>query len=137
MSINVIWKDLQQTTLLYNLRGSWTWSDFEAANLDVYEMIAAVNHPVSIILNLDNSLEIPANALVPFRRMLAYAPANLTLVVISGADETEERMMRILTQFDRQLSSRITLAHNMETAQRLITDFHYYSEADTSRSCLA
>lgn len=137
MSINVYWKDPQQSTLLYNLRGSWTWGDFETANLNAYEMIASVDHQVSVILDLENSLEIPTNALVPFRRMLAYAPTNLNLIVVSGADETEERMVRMLTQFDRQLGSRITLAHNMETAQRLITDFHHYSEADTNRSYLA
>ncbi len=134
MNINVCWNDSEKTAIRYDLCGSWAWGDFETANLRAYEMIVAVNHRVSIVLNLENSLELPSQALMPFRRMLAYAPDNLDLVIVSGADENEERIIRLLTQFDSMLSTRITLSHSLETAQRLVIDFHRVSDAYTSRS---
>jgi hypothetical protein len=86
MNIELVWDNDEKTILRYIYGRSWTWADFNTAAKEAYEMLDAVEHKVSIIMDFQNANIIPQGAITHVQRAFSTPRhANISTTVIVGS----------------------------------------------------
>ncbi len=129
MPMRVSWYDAEQTILLCQGEGVWTWDDFHDGNARVVELAKSVDHRVDLIYYRPPGTRPPAGAnLKHFRTALDSMPSNVQLHVLVGDDNV---LMQTTLNFfftlygrflERDMASRFIMTGSLEKAQTLIME---------------
>ena len=130
MGINVVWDDLEETTIRCDIRSSWTWDELQQARQQVYALMDnAGRRRVFTIANfVDGNARIPRGALSQFKSLVSnshdHPRAGLTVVV--GATEFLQAFFKGLQHTARMLGRQVEFhcADSLEEARRLIRKEH-------------
>lgn len=121
MPIHVYWHDETRTILRENFVGTWSVDDFIYVVDQVYDMIEAVNHPVSIIADFTQNTTPLMTIFTRIRfSQAAYLDSrthpNYRQTFILGATVTLEIVLRVSAQFIPRLTANIYTADSLEEA---------------------
>jgi hypothetical protein len=122
MSITTEWADKDCRVIRSTYRCRWGPADFMANEALIQTMLASVEHPVDIMLDMTHAC-VPAS-------MASHLPAlvmdavvtqpNAGLIIIVGTDPYVHHLWEIFRVMYRQLGQRVLLVETLEDAHRLI-----------------
>lgn len=82
MTIQVHWDGYDTSIIRWTVEGWWDWDDFEAAAEESRALRALVDHPVALIITIDDDAFGP-EGLTHVRYALMLSPDNREMVVIA------------------------------------------------------
>jgi hypothetical protein len=89
MPVDFVWDDDAHTILRVTATMPWNWNDFHKAMRRASFLLDTVNHDVDLVIDLRQSLKLPAGALGHIRSLgAAIHPNNPDRAVILGLDES-------------------------------------------------
>lgn len=116
MPVQVIWDDAAQTVIRYRVWGYWTWDDFAPAIVEARALMAGLDHPISVIVDLTHSRTVPNFARWRGEQMGAVSPPNLKWVVMVGDDS----LASLFDVFAHFMPAKARYARTLEEARALI-----------------
>lgn len=85
VAVQIYWYDPEQTIIVYEFDGTWTWEDCYVVVDEKDQMLASIEHPVSVIIYARNpSLKIPERALCNLRNLVSITRPKETMFVMVG-----------------------------------------------------
>jgi len=120
MGIRVDWYNKEHTVIYWQFEGRWTWDEFAAAQKIASELLQNITYQVDIIGNLQQSAQLPTNALSAYTRFAMQSAENTGLIVLVGSGA----FIKTLTQVFKRI-----MPGNLPA-----TDFVY---ADTNEAAYA
>ena len=120
MPVNILWDDDAQMTVRYDYEGKWTWEDVYAGSNRANEMVASVDHPVSIIHNMTQSGGMPRDALTHARRITSSIPENWDISVVVGSGAFTESLLNIFSKVYKKLGDHYRTAPTLDEARAII-----------------
>jgi len=122
MSISISWDDdTQQNAVHYNIRGDWTWLEFEAAIQQSIIMTYAVDHAVHEIFDLSYSQPFPDDSLLFWRNVMRVMPENRGYMVFVGGGSNVSSLLSVLGRTTPAQSDRLHSLDNIQQARKLLT----------------
>lgn len=115
MSILVGWTNSNKNTIQYNIQGSWTWLEMEAALQQNFMMSATVSHPVDVVVDLRHSQPFPDDGLLFFKNALKALPENCGHIIFIGGGNTLRSLVSLLKNQARSHAHRL---HNVESPRQ-------------------
>lgn len=83
MPISVHWLDKRRVSIHVIYEGAWTWDEFQEAGREVAFFMKAVDHPVVVILDTNQVLNLPpGNIISNAVSLIAKFPENLLLLIV-------------------------------------------------------
>ena len=122
MPIHLSWDDADQTILLAESAGTWTWEEYHEALSRIAELIRSVNHRVDLVtVRRADSIRPPGSALPHYQRAMRVLPSNTGLNVILNTSTIARTVVSIfLRLYGSRTSGMVVLAGSLEDARRLI-----------------
>jgi hypothetical protein len=118
MSVELIWDDAAQTTVRYQIEGYWVWDDIHEAVESARLMMAKVDHPISVIVDLTQSRTRPNFARWRGEQMSAETKTQIRLVVMVGDDS----LGSLFDIFAPYLPPKARYAPTLEAARAMIAE---------------
>jgi hypothetical protein len=82
MPVNICWFNENQTILVYEFTGNWTWNEFYPQYQQVMEMTRDIPHRIDVLLDMRRAGRLPLNILTHVRNISDRQTANAGLSVI-------------------------------------------------------
>jgi hypothetical protein len=121
MSISVDWDDSQQMTIRYNIRGEWTWLEFEGALQQSIIMTYTQDHAVHEIFDLSYSQPFPDDGLLFWRNVIRVMPENRGYLVFVGGGASVSSLLSVLERNTPAYVGKLHTVGNLQQAHKLIT----------------
>ncbi len=122
MSISIDWDDdTQQTAIHYNIRGEWTWLEFEAALQQSIIMTYTVEHAVHEIFDLSYSQPFPDDSLLFWRNVMRVMPENRGYMVFVGGGPNVSTLLSVLERSTPDYVDKLHSINNLQQARKLLT----------------
>ncbi len=122
----IMWESSDKTLLRLNLGRGWTWHFFDTLIDSAFALIQEMPHDVDLIIH-DEDLghQVPHGLpLDHFRRAADILPANVGYVCIVARDRLTHAMIRVLSEFNRNVRDKVCVVNTLEEAQNRILDRH-------------
>lgn len=127
MSINLYWDDVEQTVVLAEISGKWTWDDLHAMLRTVKHLAQERGRTLGAILDLRKDFQLPGGSvfnkegLQNFRKILTLSNDDEKgPVVIVGMNGMIRMVFDAVSQFDKKLMNDVQFADTMAEAQKRI-----------------
>ncbi len=120
MSISVDWDDSQQATIHYNIKGEWTWLEFEAALQQSIIMTYSVDHTVHEIFDLSYSQPFPDDSLLFWRNVMRVMPENRGYMVFVGGGPNVSSLLSVLERNTPAYADRLHSLDKLPQARKLL-----------------
>src|SRR5688572_12633323 len=122
MAIEVSWYNSEKTIILEKYPRKWTWDDFYNLRDTVVPMMKEVSHPVYIIADFGNNLDIPSgNAMLHARNVIGSFPENWALLLIISHSVLINSFVNMFNRiFPLNWAKKIRLVKNYEEALAII-----------------
>jgi hypothetical protein len=122
MAIEVTWYNAEKTIILEKYPRKWTWDEFYNLRDTVIPMMKEVSHPVYIIADFGNNLDIPGgNAMLHARNVIGSFPENWALLLIISHSALINSFVNMFNRiFPLNWAKKIRLVKNYEEAQAII-----------------
>ena len=118
----VNWADSSKTCILVTYPDSWNWDEFKQAGVDAETLLGEVDYPVDIIHHV--TAIIPTNTVSKIPEIARTSPSlinpKIRYAVVVGASRYLEMAFRMFRNIYPQLTARLMMAENIETAHQLI-----------------
>lgn len=124
MPISVTWDDDARTILRYTYSGSWTWTEYDVAIHQAYELSLQANAPlVDVIADFSDSRLLPQNALSGFQRSMNTSESiAFGITVLVGENMFLLRMIDLYRKLNHKTGSRIKTAKHLDEARAIIAN---------------
>ena len=122
MPIHLSWDDTDQTILLNQSSGRWTWEEYHLALGEMIDRIKGVNHRVDVItVRLPDAVHPPGSGLPHYQRAMRVLPDNTGLhVLINTSTIARITVSTFLRFYPQQAHGMVALAASIEEARALI-----------------
>ena len=120
MSISVDWDDSQQATIRYNIKGEWTWLEFEAALQQSIILTYSVVHTVHEIFDLSYSQPFPDNSLLFWQNAMRVLPENRGFMVFVGGGANISSLLSVLKRTTPAYGDRLHSLDNLSQGRKLV-----------------
>ena len=120
MSISVDWGNAQQTIVHYQIKGEWTWLEFETALQQSIIMAFTVTHTVHEIFDLSYSQPFPDNSLLFWRNVMRVMPDNRGYLVFVGGGANVSSLLSVLERNNPSISDKLHSVDNLQQAHKLL-----------------
>jgi hypothetical protein len=85
MAIEVIWGNIEQTTIHVVFTGEWNWYEFYACSGEISRLMEQTTQPVDVILDMQDSKPMPADIRTHLQRVDFFRrKTSLTIVMQDG-----------------------------------------------------
>jgi hypothetical protein len=122
MGLKATWFDTENSIILYEFEGQWTWDDLDVLIGQANVMTNSVAHRVDTIIDLEGNQGMQAGALLRFRTLTVKAPANWGMAVFVGANEYVENLLITLTKVFPKIGERYVTARTIDKARGIILE---------------
>ncbi len=122
MPITLHWDDTEQTIIRWDFQGTWDWQEVYACTKRSTQMREEVEHPVSVILNMDKAGLLKPGALNHAKVALQFSPDNRDMVVVVGRSTFLQTMVEIFSKMNVSISDSFTGVESLAEARRIIGD---------------
>lgn len=120
MSIAVDWSDDEQTIILYDIKGQWSWLEFESGLQQSIVQTMEVLHMVHEIYDLTYSQPFPENSLDFWRNALRVMPDNRGHMVFVGTEKNVSALLVRLRRMYPGYADRLHTADTLRQAYKLV-----------------
>ena len=121
MTVRVDWDDTDHTILLYSLGHPWTWEElYEAVDTGIAK-VATVPHVVDVIVDFQNSHNLPPKSLVQFYRVANLPTPQTNLIVIAGGGTLLLSLFNLFKLMVGGTGSKYYWASDVDQAHSIIT----------------
>ncbi|MCU0498631.1 MAG: hypothetical protein MUF87_14870 [Anaerolineae bacterium] len=120
MAIHVVWDNEEKTVVRWDFEGIWDWQEVYYAAGRSATMREAVDHAVSVILNLERATPLKSGALTHTKNALSFKPENRDLVVVVGQSHFVQSMVDIFRTMNPGYTDSFVGADTLNAARRLI-----------------
>lgn len=120
MSISVDWGNAQQTVIHYDIKGEWTWLEFEAALQQSIIMTFTVTHAVHEIFDLSYSQPFPDDSLLFWRNAVRVMPENRGYLVFVGGGPNVSSLLSVLQRNNPAFADKLHSVDSLQQAYKLL-----------------
>lgn len=120
MSLTVDWGNTQQTIIQYNIKGQWTWLEFESALQQSIIMTLETHDTVSEIYDLTYSQPMPEDSLHFWRNAIRVMPDNRGHLVFIAGGQIISSLLTILERIDPGYADRLHNVDSLNQAYKLL-----------------
>ena len=120
MNISVDWGNDQQTVVNYDIKGKWTWLEFEAGLQQSIIKTYTVTHPVHEIYDLTYSQPFPDDSLLFWRNAIRVMPENRGHLVFVGGGHAVSTLLSVLSRTNPAFSDRLHNVDSLQQAHKLL-----------------
>jgi hypothetical protein len=117
MGIRVTWDNAEKNVIRYDFDRNWNWNEFHVAAQQAFDMTRSVPHIVDTISNFPPGVNLPANALFQFRRIMRAAPPNRGMTVIVGVSLFIRNMVATFSKIAKPLADRLMVVSSLDEAR--------------------
>ena len=96
MSVSAGWDNDQQSVVLYDIKGVWTWLEFEAALQQSIILTFNVIHTVHEIYDMTYSQPFPENSMRFWQNAIRVMPENRGHLVFVGGGKNVASLLSVL-----------------------------------------
>ncbi len=123
MSIQVTWDSPDLTILRYIHYGSWTWNNLDDAIAIAEPMIRGTSHPVHVIVDLRESIDVPNLRQFDDPRPLSLAPGTSSYLILVGEIWMTRKFYELTKRLYRSRRSRTQIAYteSIDQARNIIS----------------
>ena len=136
MAIDLYWDDDEQTVILCEFNGRWTWDELHAALGTIKQLSVERDQTFGAIIDVRNGMHLPGgsifnrDALANFRKMLSLNDGGKKgPMVILGMSAMIRTVFDTIGRMDASLTQDVAFADRIEDARRII-----YSQVAALRS---
>lgn len=115
-TVRLQWEDEEHTILRYEFDPDWRLADFEAAYQEATDRIEALSHPVYVIVNVGEYINLPPGFFLSAHRMQHMIPDNLALCAVVARGPMLEMLYRVLKRFAPLLAAFVMVVPTLECA---------------------
>ncbi len=129
MAIVVDWSDDEQSIIQYDIKGQWSWLEFESGLQQSIVQTMEVLHTVHEIYDLTYSQPFPENSLDFWRNALRVMPDNRGHIIFVGTEKNVSSLLIRLQRMYPGYADRLHTADTLGQAHKLII---YLKSKDSS-----
>ncbi|QPC83243.1 hypothetical protein G4Y79_02380 [Phototrophicus methaneseepsis] len=123
MPVSVDWANPEKTIVMQRIDGQWSMAEFYDVVQKSAQLLATVDHPVDIIVDLSTTNFVPQGVISGANKTESTVPPNQRLVIFVGA----KMMHKLLLSLGKRLAPRAAthqhFVETMEEANGLIEHF--------------
>ena len=123
MPILIKWGNEAEHIIEVAYSGRWTWDDFYAVDSTMRQMIDQVKGRTHLVIDVTKNVWFPPDIAEHSDRIVASLDPRLGMIVMVGREINKELMNLLATENDI-ITSRYSFAYDVETAERIITDWN-------------
>lgn len=83
MTVQMNWDDTDQTIMLCNSQGHWTWQEYHETLSAIVDLFKSTDRRVDLIITRDKDASMPSGSPMPhFQRAMRVMPSNVGFVVL-------------------------------------------------------
>ena len=139
MPINVSWHNEEETIVIQEYVGRWSWEDFyQATTVESATLMKTTNHTVHIFADYSNSQGIPVGGAFTqaYSAMRKY-PDNWGILVIVSANRFITTMVDIFKKmFTTDLGAKTFTAATIEEAYDIIANYEAEHATETTANAV-
>jgi hypothetical protein len=126
MSIDLYWDNDEQTVLLAEFVGKWTWDELHAMLQTVKRLSQQRAMTFGAIIDVSQGLQLPngsvfnRDGLANFRKILQLDPDNKGPVTIYGMNNMIRSIFDAAIKIDKRLGENVHFASDMDDARRWV-----------------
>lgn len=126
MPLELYWDDEARTTMLLEVRGTWTWDELMQTMHKVKKVTDKAEQEIGAILDLSDGLHLPGGtwlsreALDVARNLLKLGQGGTGQVVIVGVSPTVRAIYNTLLPMDRKMLGGVTFASTPDEARAIL-----------------
>ena len=120
MSISVNWGNDLHTIIQYDIKGKWTWLEFESALQQSIIMTLESVSTISEIYDLTYSQPFPEDSLDFWRNAIRVMPENRGHMVFIGGGSTVPSLLTVLERIDPAYADRLHSVDSLNQAYKLL-----------------
>jgi hypothetical protein len=126
MGIELFWDDDAKTTMLCEVRGSWTWDDMWKVLNDIKRVTDKANYEIGAILDVSEGLTFPGGnifnqtALNHAKRMLQMGGDGTGPVVVVGASPMIKMVYDGFGMIDKKALNNVRFARTVDEARSML-----------------
>jgi hypothetical protein len=121
MGVRLYWDNPEQTIMVYEFEGAWTWEEFYTVFEQARQVIIPLPHVVNFIcLYPPSYLYIPPNILSQIRRIHQDMPENIGVTAVVGGATAATTVYDLIKRIYPFIAARYILVRTMEQARTLL-----------------
>ncbi len=116
MQIQVNWVDTDKSMLCCSFPALWTWDDMDDFFQYSYNQLDAISCPVPVLVDFQNGIQIPKDAIVRLRPYMLYLHHNAHPIILVGIHSSFKSILDFFFLMIPSLRQRIRVANNLTEA---------------------
>lgn len=130
MGIELYWDNDEQTVMLCEIEGAWTWDDLYDVLNRVKKVTDKAQHEIAAIVHVSGGVKIPGGSIFTpaafdhAKRMVKMGEGGTGPVVIVGASPVIKTAYETFRTIDRRATGNIHFAASVDEARQILTRIH-------------
>lgn len=121
MPVRLNWFDAEETILLFEFEGRWTWEEFYITHAEFNRLLQARDYMVYTIIDLRNSgLYVPPNALTHTRNIADRQQPNAGITVFVSSNRFLQLLFKTGTTIHANFARYFRMVGTLDEAEALI-----------------
>jgi hypothetical protein len=126
MGIELFWDDDDQSVLLCEISGRWTWVEMFATLRTIKKITDKVDYEISAIIHVRSSTTFPGGSLLTSanmenaRKMLKMGEGGTGPMVVVGANALVRTVCEAIAKLEKQATSNVRFADSVEQARVIL-----------------
>ena len=129
MPIDVNWFNEQQTAVLMNFEGHWTWDLFYQAIDEAMMLFNTISHPAALMIDLTHSDTMPIGSISHIRNAQGIQHPQMACVIFVGMNTFMQMIGNLSSRLSRSTKYRVHIVAKMEDAMPHLPMSDEYSES--------
>jgi len=117
MSVHVEWDNEERTRILWSFVGRWTWGEFDEAVKVVIGMVANVEHPVDLLIDVRQMSILPPDIVKHVKTRYLSKPKKMGRLIAVGVDNNLQLFWNIFTDLPYAQSLKLIYFETLEEAR--------------------
>ncbi|NDJ59829.1 MAG: hypothetical protein GYB67_01820 [Chloroflexi bacterium] len=130
MGIELYWDNDEQTVMLCEIAGAWTWDEMFATFDNIEKVTARLDHNVDAIIDVRDGATVPGGSIFTpttfqnAKAMLKRGENGTGAVVIVGANRTIKSIYDTINGWGNKTLNKVSFADNVDAARTILAHRH-------------
>lgn len=123
MAVEVRWLNPEKTVILFVYIHPWSWDDLADAREQRDRLMNEVEHPVTVIIDLSASRQLPPNIFAGIRRVWEKKHAKSGKIILVGANPLIRSASDVLMRLTPGMLPHVRMTKTLEEAYELLNSW--------------
>lgn len=116
MNIKLDWVNTDKSMLCCSFPRHWTWDDMDDFFQYSYNLLDTLLHPVPVLIDFQNGMYLPKDAVMHFRSYMLYLHPHANPVILVGINSSFKSVLDFFYLMIPSLRKRIRIANSLTEA---------------------